>query len=332
MNEATLSAIAAGVSGRRYGATLDRLPEGERESAVSRSSVSRRFVALSAKRFSEWLSRSLAGLDLPVVLVDGIHFRERVLLVALGIDSEGHKHVLGLCEGSTENVTVLKALLADLIERGLDPEHPRLWVIDGAKALRRALREFFGQTVLVQRCQVHKLRNVLEHLPERLRPSVRRAMNDAWNSSSTELGLRQLDRLARSLAREHPGAAASLREGLEETLTVLRLGIEGALLRTLRSTPTPSRTSTGRWRTTAGTCAAGATQACFFVGWPRRSLRPAGAFGAFAAIAILRSCAPRLSARRAHTPSPPNARSRNMNPGAATARRSTRYGTLPPKA
>lgn len=236
LNEATLSAIAAGVSTRRYASTLDCLPEGELEGTVSRSSVSRRFVALSAQRLTEWLSRSLAELDLPVVLVDGIHFRDRVLLVALGIDSEGHKHLLGLCEGSTENATVVKALLADLVERGLDPERPRLRVIDGAKALRRALREFFGEAALVQRCQVHKLRNVLEHLPERLCPSVRRAINDAWKSADAQLALRQLERLVCSLAREHPGAAASLREGLQETRTVMRLGIQGALARTLRST------------------------------------------------------------------------------------------------
>jgi putative transposase len=235
LNEATLAAIASGVSSRRYASTLDCLPATEKQCSVSRSAVSRRFAAASAKWLSEWLSRSLAELDLPVVLLDGIHFRDRVLLVALGIYSEGHKHVLGLCEGSTENATVVKALLADLIERALDPERPRLCVIDGAKALRRALREFFGQAVLVQRCQVH-IRGVLEHLPERLRPSVRRAMHDAWASHDPELALRQLDRLARSLAREHPGAAGSLREGLEETLTVQHLGIEGALLRTLRST------------------------------------------------------------------------------------------------
>jgi transposase-like protein len=236
LNEATLAAIAAGVSTRRYASTLDRLPAAEAQRSVSRSTVSRRFVALSAARLAEWLSRSLKELELAVVLVDGIHFRDRVVLVALGIDAQGEKHVLGLREGSTENATVVRSLIADLIERGLDPERPRLWVIDGAKALRRALRDHFGEAALVQRCQVHKLRNVLEHLPEHVRPSVRRAMRDAWMSRDAELALRQLERLARSLAREHPGAAGSLREGMEETLTVQRLGIDGALLRTLRST------------------------------------------------------------------------------------------------
>ncbi|MGH6630160.1 MAG: IS256 family transposase, partial [Burkholderiales bacterium] len=236
LNAATLSAIAAGVSTRRYAGTLDRLPETEVQRSVSRSAVSRRFVALSTEQLSEWFSRRLEKLDLPVVLVDGIHFRERIVLVALGIDAEGDKHVLGLCEGSTENATVVRALLSDLVERGLDPERTRLWVIDGAKALRRAIRDLFGEAALVQRCQVHKLRNVLEHLPEHMRPSVRRAVNDAWSSRDPALALKQLERLVRSLERGHPGAAGSLREGLEETLTVQRLGIDGALYLTLRST------------------------------------------------------------------------------------------------
>lgn len=235
LNDATLAAIAAGVSTRRYEGTLDRLPAGEPHGSVSRSSVSRRFVALSAAQLGEHFSCRLE-LDFPVVLVDGIHFRERIVLVALGIDFEGGKHVLGLREGSTENATVVKALLADLVERGLDPERSRLWVIDGAKALRRAIRDLFGEAALVQRCQVHKLRNVIEHLPEHVHASVGRAINDAWNSRDPALALKQLERLARSLEREHPGAASSLREGLEETLTVQRLGIDGALYLTLRST------------------------------------------------------------------------------------------------
>lgn len=236
LNEATLAAMAAGVSTRRYASTLDALPAGALEESISRSAVSRRFVALSAAQLEEHFSGRLDELDLPIVLVDGMHFRERIVLVALGIDSEGEKHILGLREGSTENSTVVKALLSDLVERGLAPERTRLWVIDGAKALRRAIRELFGEAALVQRCQVHKLRNVIEHLPEHVHASVRRAINDAWQSRNPALALKQLERLARSLEREHPGAAGSLREGLEETLTVQRLGIEGALYLTPRST------------------------------------------------------------------------------------------------
>jgi transposase-like protein len=236
LDEATLAAIAAGVSTRRYASTLDALPAGEWQSAVSRSSVSRRFAALSAAQLGEHFSQRLEKLDFPVVLVDGIHFRSRIVLIALGVDSEGEKHVLGLREGSTENATVVKALLSDLVERGLNCARSRLWVIDGAKALRRAIRDLFGEAVLVQRCQVHKLRNVIEHLPEHVHASVRRAINDAWQSRDPALALKQLERLACSLEREHPGATGSLREGLEETLTVQRLGIDGALYLTLRST------------------------------------------------------------------------------------------------
>jgi transposase-like protein len=150
--------------------------------------------------------------------------------------TDGTKHVLGLWEGTTENSSVAKALLRDLVGRGLPTDRALLVVIDGSKALRKAVRDVFGGLALVQRCQVHKERNVLEHLPQAARPSVRRALRQAWASSSADLARRQLLRLAASLDAKHPGAAASIREGLEETLTLLTLGIEGALYRTLRST------------------------------------------------------------------------------------------------
>jgi putative transposase len=236
LDAATIAAISAGVSTRRYRTTLDGLPSGEQEGSISRSAVSRRFVTLSSARLGEWLNRKLDERVLPVVMIDGIHFRDRVVLIALGIDAEGEKHVLGIREGSTENTRVVRALLADLIDRDLDAEAPRLWVIDGAKALRRAIAEVFGASALIQRCQEHKRRNVLDHLPKELHASVSRALRDAWQSQDAALAKRQLDRLAHSLARAHPGAAASLREGLEETLTVTALGIDGALYRTLRST------------------------------------------------------------------------------------------------
>jgi transposase-like protein len=184
----------------------------------------------------DWLSRRLDGLDLPVVMIDGIHFDERVILVALGIDAKGRKHVLGLREGSTEKTAVVKALLSDLVERGIDADRPRLWVIDGGKALRKAIVECFGALAVVQRCQEHKRRNILDHLPEDMHASVGRALRDAWDSSDSELAKKQLQRLAASLHSKHPGAAASLREGLEETVTVQSLGITGALYRTLRTT------------------------------------------------------------------------------------------------
>ena len=236
LDAATMAAIAAGVSMRRYASTLEELPPPEKALSVSKSATSRRFVALSEEQLLQWLSRRLDNLDLPVMMIDGIHFRDRVILVALGIDSQGNKHVLGLREGSTESTRVVRSLLSDLIDRGLDADRARLWVIDGGKALRRAIVDCFGATALVQRCQEHKRRNVIEHLPEELHASVGRAMRDAWDSAKAELAKKQLQRLAASLQSRHPGATASLREGLEETLTVQALGITGALYRTLRTT------------------------------------------------------------------------------------------------
>jgi transposase-like protein len=184
----------------------------------------------------QFLSRPLDALDIRVVLIDGKAFREHCLLIALGLDSQGRKHVLGLREGATENARVATALVTDLRERGLCAERALLFVIDGAKALRKAIRTVYGELGVVQRCQVHKQRNVLEHLPKAMHPSVARALRQAWSAASAELGQRQLERLARSLERDHPGAAASLREGLHETLTVQRLGLTGALARTLATT------------------------------------------------------------------------------------------------
>ena len=236
LNAHTVDAIAAGVSTRKYPRTLDPLPAGMAEYAISRSDVSRRFVALSTARMHAFLSRPLHKLDIRVVFIDGKVFREHCMLVALGLDAKGRKHVLGLREGSTENATVATELIADLIERGLTAERALLFVIDGAKALRKAIREVYGDLGLVQRCQVHKQRNVLEHLPKELHPSIARALQEAWSAESATLAQRQLERLAGSLERAHPGAAASLREGLAETLTVQRLGIRGTLARTLATT------------------------------------------------------------------------------------------------
>ena len=240
LDEHTLAAVAAGVSTRRYAGTLDPVPADVTERATSSSAVSRRFVALSTKRLQAFLSRPLGELDweldLRVVCIDGKVFRDHCMVIALGIDTQGRKHVLGLREGATETAAVTTGLLSDLVTRGLPTDRTLLFVIDGAAGLRRAITDVFGSRGVVQRCQVHKWRNVIGHLPERLHASVGKALRDAWNLDSADRAARVLERLAKSLEREHPGAAASIREGLDETLTVQRLGLTGALQRTLRTT------------------------------------------------------------------------------------------------
>jgi putative transposase len=238
LDRRTMEAIACGVSTRKYGRSLEKLGEGQEERSTSKSAVSRRFVALSRKQMTAWLSTPLNDLDLRVFVIDGVVFHDHTVLIVLGIDSDGKKHVLGLREGTTENSRVAKALLRDLLERGLDPERARVFVIDGSKALHVAIRKVFGPLGVMHRCQVHKRRNILDHLPERLHASVDRILKEAWDSTDADLAKRRLESLASSLEAEHPGAAGSIREGLDETLTLQRLGIEGALYRTLRSTNT----------------------------------------------------------------------------------------------
>ena len=235
LNAATIAAVAAGVCTRRYRKAQEALPPPHNALSTSKSAVSRRFVALSQQQLAEWLGRSLSELDLVVVMIDGIYFGDGVILVALGIDTQGNKHVLGLREGSTEATRVVRSLLSDLIERGLDAQRMRLWVIDGGKALRKAIVECFGARALIQRCQEHKRRNVIDHLPRELHASVNRTLRDAWEAKNPALAKKQLVRLAASLAARHPGAAASLEEGLDETLTVQGLGVTGTLYRTLRT-------------------------------------------------------------------------------------------------
>ena len=233
-----LERILAGVSTRKYRRVQE--PVGEqatvRERSTSKSSVSRAFVDRTREALWHLMSRQLADLRLAVVMLDGIEIKGRTNVVALGITTEGDKLALGLWSGSTENATVTSALLSDLVSRGLDVEQGVLFVIDGSKALRKAIRQVFGDDVPVQRCVRHKERNVLELLPERDRPQVKRRLVQAWQETDHAAALDQLRRLAVELDHEHPGAAASLREGMEETLTVTRLAITGKLKRTLQST------------------------------------------------------------------------------------------------
>lgn len=238
LDRATMSAISAGVSTRGYESTLDPLPLEVDERSTAKSSVSRRFVAMSTAKLKEWLNAPLEDLALEAIIIDGIHFADHCVLVALGITAQGQKRILGLHEGSVENATVARTLLTHLVTRGLDPSRPLLFGIDGSKALRKAIRDIWGDAGVVQRCQVHKRRNVLDHLPETERPRVCSRMGKAYEEPDHGKAKAALERLARELERDHPGAAASLREGLEETLTLQRLGVRGALFRTLRSTNT----------------------------------------------------------------------------------------------
>ena len=236
LTDRAMEQMLVGVTTRKYERSLEPLPEGLESQGTSRSSVSRRFVARTSAQVEVFLGRSLRDVDFPVVMIDGTGFGDHLMLVAMGIDSKGTKHVLGVREGTTESEGVCRSLLQDLIERGLEAERARLFVIDGGKGIRKAIREVFGAWALVQRCQEHKRRNVLDHLPKSKRARVSKAMRDAWNSESEATARRLLRQLARDLEPTHPGAAASLREGLDETLTVLSLGVKGSLARTLVST------------------------------------------------------------------------------------------------
>jgi putative transposase len=232
-----LEKMMAKLSTRRYRAGLE--PVGAAVAATaratSRSAVSRRFVAATERALDELMSADLAGLDLVALMIDGVHFADHLCVVALGISIDGTKHPLGLVEGSTENATVVRALLCDLRDRGLDVARPTLVVIDGAKALASAVREVFDRPI-VQRCQLHKVRNVENHLPDALGATVAKKMRAAYHDPNALTAQATLEALAKSLAKTHPGAAGSLREGLAETLTIARLGVPPTLARTLRST------------------------------------------------------------------------------------------------
>jgi putative transposase len=236
LEERAMSQMVLGVSTRGYARSLERLPMTVPERGTSRSAVSRRFVAGTKKQLARLMRRDLSNLDILVLMIDGVHFEDHVVLAALGITSDGTKHVLGLWEGATENATACKALLEDLASRGMRTDRPVLVVLDGAKALRKAAMDVFGERALIQRCQEHKKRNVAEQLPESMRTPVRRAMKEAYDCRDSKRALRLLDALATRLDAEHPGAAASLREGLDETLTVIGLGLPDRLQQTLRTT------------------------------------------------------------------------------------------------
>jgi putative transposase len=237
LGKMAMEKMLAGLSTRRYPVGLE--PVGQRVEQTSRSTsksaVSRRFVKLTETALGDLLAADLSGLDLVALMIDGVYFAEHLCVVALGIDVEGTKHPLGLVEGSTENTAVVKTLLTGLRDRGLDTTRPILAVLDGAKALAAGVKEVFDKPVIA-RCQLHKLRNVRDHLPEHLRSPVEKRIRKAYHADSALEAEAQLTALAKELDKTHPGAAGSLREGLHETLTVLRLDVPPTLARTLRST------------------------------------------------------------------------------------------------
>ena len=238
LTRAVMERMLAGVSTRRFARVGE--PVGEEieqaSSATSKTSVSEMFVECTATALEELMGRRLDDVRLAVMMLDGIEIAERTHVVALGITTDGVKIPLGLWEGSTENATLARTLLADVVERGLDPEQAILFVIDGSKALRRAIKDVFGEHALVHRCHRHKERNVCDLLPERDRDRVRARMRAAWALTDPELAEHRLELLAAELDRTWPDAARSLREGLDDTLTLMRLEISGQLAKTLCST------------------------------------------------------------------------------------------------
>jgi transposase-like protein len=229
--------MLAKISTRRYGAGLE--PVGAavetRSRGTSRSAVSRRFVAATETALTELMAQDLSGLDLVCLMVDGVNFAGHCCVVAVGIDIDGVKHPLGVVEGDTENQTLVTALLVGLRDRGLDVTRPILCVLDGAKALASAVKAVFDHPVIA-RCQLHKIRNVKRHLPDKVARLVEKRMRAAYRNSDPLAGQGDLEALARELDHAHPGAAGSLREGLAETFTVARLRVPPTLARTLRST------------------------------------------------------------------------------------------------
>jgi len=232
-----LEQMLAGVSTRRFSRTREPVGQGisDRERSTSKSAVSREFVGRTGEHLRALMARSLGDVRLAALMLDGIELKGRCCVVALGVTTDGVKVPLGLWDGSTENKRVAVELLGDLVERGLDVEQGVLVILDGGKALRAAVDAVLG-AVPVQRCVRHKERNVCDHLPERDRPAVKRRLRAAWKLTDHTIALDRLQALAGELERSHPGAAASLREGLTETVTLQRLGVHEQLWKTLSST------------------------------------------------------------------------------------------------
>jgi putative transposase len=228
--------MLVGVATRQYARSLEPVPPTMVSRGTSKSAVSRRFVAKTAAQLAAWRSIALDAFDLVALLIDGVHIGEHCIVVALGIDHTGRKHALGLWDGSTENAAVCQSLLADLQSRGLRTDRSLLVILDGSKALHKAVTQTFGSAALIHRCQVHKLRNILEHLPEGQRPWVRAIVARAYKQVDVTTARRLLQDLARRLEDRYPSAAASVREGLDETLTICALALSDRLRQSLATT------------------------------------------------------------------------------------------------
>jgi transposase-like protein len=238
LQRAVMDRMLAGVSTRKFAKVGEPVGEPVERTATStrKSTVSEMFIEKTRTALEELMCRRLDDMRLAVMMLDGLEIADRVHVVALGVTTEGVKVPLGLWEGSTENATLARTLLSDLVERGLDPGQAILFVLDGGKALRRAIKDVFGEYALVHRCHRHKERNVLDLLPERDRPRILARIRGVWALKDAVEAETQLERLAADLERSWPDAAASMREGLPETLTLMRLGITGRLAKSLSST------------------------------------------------------------------------------------------------
>jgi putative transposase len=236
LNRRVVEQMLIGVATRQYGRSLEPLGAQVRTHGTSKSAVSRRFVAKTAAQLDAWRSTALDPIDLAALLIDGVHIGEHCIVLALGIDTTGRKHALGLWDGSTENAAVCQSLLADLQSRGLRTDRSLLVILDGSKALHKAATQTLGAAALIHRCHVHKLRNILEHLPEGQRSPVRATVVRAYRQTDVATARRLLQDLARRLDDRYPSAAASVREGLDETLTVLTLGLSERLRHSLATT------------------------------------------------------------------------------------------------
>ena len=236
LNRRVVEQMLIGVATRQYGRSLEPTGAEVRVRGTSKSAVSRRFVAKTAAQLAAWRSTALEAIDLVALLIDGVHIGEHCIVIALGIDKTGGKHALGLWDGSTENTAVCQSLLADLQSRGLRTDRSLLVILDGSKALHKAATQTFGAAALMLRCQVHKLRNILEHLPEGQRAWVRAIVVRAYRQTDVAVARRLLQDLARRLEDRYPSAAGSVREGLDETLTVLSLGLSDRLRQSLATT------------------------------------------------------------------------------------------------